>query len=85
MFNQAPTIRESIIIVLLTLTVFNFGMFMGGHSIVSNYLADRNKEFKYIPTDQVHTMRVYKDGSTVINYIDGTSEKYCLARGACQN
>lgn len=42
-------------------------------------------EFAGIPTDSVHTMRLWEDGSYQIEYTDGTSERGCLSIGLCQD
>lgn len=35
--------------------------------------------------DQIHTARVYEDGSYVFEYRDGTSERGCYPNGLCQD
>lgn len=42
-------------------------------------------EFAGIPTDRVHIMRVWEDGSYEVEYQDGTSEIGCLTTGLCQD
>lgn len=40
--------------------------------------------FARVPIEEVHTMRVWEDGSYEVVYIDGTSEVGCAPSGTCQ-
>lgn len=52
----------------------------------ANYKRDYTQHhFRTIPTDKLHTMRVYEDGSYNIEYQDNTSEVGCLPTGLCQD
>lgn len=41
--------------------------------------------FAQVPVDQLHTMRVWEDGSYEIEYQDNTSEVGCLPEGLCND
>lgn len=41
--------------------------------------------FAEVPTDKIHTMRVWEDGSFEIEYKDYTSEVGCLPEGICND
>lgn len=41
--------------------------------------------FAKVPVEKIHTMRVYEDGSFVIEYQDKTSEEGCLPEGLCND
>ena len=41
--------------------------------------------FSHIPTEQIHTMRVWEDGSYAIEYKDKTKEVGCLPQGLCND
>ena len=57
-------------------------------AIVSFQFYTFNKEqgyFAQVPVNELHTMRVYEDGSFVIEYQDNTSEVGCLPEGLCND
>lgn len=41
--------------------------------------------FSRVPVDELHTMRVWEDGSYEIVYKDDTSETGCLPQGLCND
>lgn len=64
---------------------FGLGVLACDFFIPSEKLPNDLYEFRYVPTRNIHTMRVYEDGSTVINYQDGTGVIFCLSNGLCQD
>lgn len=41
--------------------------------------------FAQVPANEIHTMRVWEDGSFAIEYQDNTSEVGCLPEGLCND
>lgn len=58
---------------------------MLGYAWAFQVYANQTAEFNGVPTDKLHTMRVYEDGSYNIEYQDGTSEIGCLNGGLCND
>lgn len=68
---------------LLILLGIVFGYFW---SYQANVVNQRQvNEFQQVPTNQLHTMRVYEDGGYSINYKDGTGEVGCLSNSLCED
>lgn len=81
-------IKDSIIIALaFTTAAFAILAFKAPtcRDIFPEPMDNPHKAFSQVPTDQVHVMRVWEDGSYEIVYKDKTSERGCLPTGLCQD
>ena len=56
-----------------------------GLAIAYHMQAARAGYFGSVPVNEVHTMRVWEDGSFEIVYQDNTSEVGCLPEGNCND
>lgn len=46
---------------------------------------DNNYFFQHVPIDKTHTLRMFEDGSFIVEYIDGTSEEGCVPNKLCND
>lgn len=59
-------------------------LILAGVTLVDSYSKQATGYFRHVPSEDVHTMRVWEDGSFEIVYKNNTSEVGCLPTGLCQ-
>lgn len=69
----------------LAITALTMLVILSLVTMVDLYSKQATGVFRHVPTEQVHTMRVWEDGSYEIVYQDNTSEVGCLPTGLCQD
>lgn len=68
------TLGNTLLMIALALVLWQFHQFKQQQGYFAN-----------VPVEEVHTMRVWEDGSFAIEYQDNTSEIGCLPGGLCND